>query len=250
MEKITKRYHFIDTLRGITLVSMILYHLIWSMVYLWSVDLPWYQSAGAYFWQQTICWSFIFISGFSWCLGSKPFRRGLLVFLAGVAVTVVTTLIMPEERIHFGILTLLGSSMLLTCLLRQFLEKIPPLVGLIFSSLLFLVTRNINNRELGFEGLSLWELPDILYQNNVTAFLGFPHGNFYSADYFSLFPWFFLFLAGYFTFAAMTCPREEKRLPTFFQKGVPPLAFLGRHSLLIYLLHQPVILLILYLLWG
>ena len=42
------RYALPDALRGLTLISMIVYHGCWDMVYILGVDWPWYQSTGAY----------------------------------------------------------------------------------------------------------------------------------------------------------------------------------------------------------
>ena len=59
------RFALLDTLRGMMLVSMILYHGCWNLVYLYGKDWQWYRySKGAYFWQKSICCTFIFLSGF------------------------------------------------------------------------------------------------------------------------------------------------------------------------------------------
>ena len=84
---------------------------------------------------------------------------------------------------------------------------------------------------MGFEGARLLTLPAGLYRDHVTALLGFPPADFFSTDYFSLLPWFFLFLTGWFLFRLR--PEETRR--------VPVVTAMGRRSLLIYMLHQPVI---------
>jgi uncharacterized membrane protein len=82
-------------------------------------------------------------------------------------------------------------------------------------------------------------LPESLYRNLFTAYLGFPPVHFYSTDYFSLIPWTFLYLCGYELHWIM---KEGGLLEkSFMTKGIEPLSFLGRNSLLIYLLHQPVL---------
>ena len=80
------------------------------------------------------------------------------------------------------------------------------------------------------------------------TFLGLQDKNFSSADYFSFIPWYFLFIKGYFICRNLLQKRETKGLsglPAVFTKGVPVFETLGQHSLLVYLLHQPVILLVL-----
>ena len=104
-----RRIASLDALRGLTLVSMIGYHACWDLVYLFHADWDWYRGTGAYIWQQSICWTFILLSGFCFSLGRRPLRRGLTVFGCGWVVTLVTVLFMPEEQIWFGVLTLIGS---------------------------------------------------------------------------------------------------------------------------------------------
>ena len=58
------RRHGLDTIRGLALVNMILYHLSWDQVYMFGADWDWYRSDGAYVWQQGICWTFILLSGY------------------------------------------------------------------------------------------------------------------------------------------------------------------------------------------
>ena len=101
MEK-RKRYHLLDGIRGIVLVSMIAYHFSWNLVYLYGVKWAWYRSTGAYVWQQSICWTFILLSGFCWSMGKQPLKRGLLVFGGGLLVTAVTLAVMPYNRVVFG----------------------------------------------------------------------------------------------------------------------------------------------------
>lgn len=176
MEKLAKnktapgRYALLDELRGLDLVSMMLYHACWDLVFL------------------------------------------------------------------FGVLTFLGSAMLLTGVLEPLLKKIPPAAGLAVSAVLFALTYHLDERWLGFGGLRL-ALPDAWYANYFTAFIGFLPFDFYSADYFGLLPWLFLFWAGYYLHKAV----GRRRMEPLRRPVCPALGWMGRHSLLLYLLHQPVI---------
>lgn len=234
-----QRYGFLDMVRGITLISMILFHGAWDMVYLYGKEWSWYRSEAAYVWQQSICWTFILLSGFCWSMGRKPLRRGLLVFGAGAAVTLVTLLVMPADRVIFGVLTLIGSCMLLMIPMDRVGRYMPKAAGFLISIVLFGLTRDINRGYLGFEGLRLCKLPKEWYSNMVTTYLGFPSADFFSTDYFSLIPWLFLFMAGYFLYHILESKKWMKTAP--FSWKIEPLAFIGRHSLLIYMLHQPVL---------
>lgn len=276
------RYQLLDTLRGFSLVSMILFHACWDLVYLFGYDWPWYKGTPGYLWQQSICWMFILISGF--CMGLKqerralPFsdkrgtaeensslqfadkrgvteekrtlwsecKRGLIVLAAGCLVTVATLLFTPESPIIFGVLFFLGSAMLLTTLMLPFLRRCSGRSGLLAASLLFFLFRNINDGNLGFEGIVLYPLPNFLYEQGLLAtFFGFQDKNFFSTDYFSLIPWYFLFLTGYFLCRCFLEKNSSATLPEFFKKGIPVFKIIGQHSLPVYLLHQPVILLLL-----
>ena len=146
---------------------------------------------------------------------------------------------MPDSRILFGVLTCIGSCMLLMIPAEKLTEKIPASFGAIFSFCLFLLLRNCGSGTLGFEQLVICRLPEAIYRNNLTAYLGFPHRSFFSTDYFPLIPWFFLYLTGYFLFRIGHQNGWNVRL--FARGRFPLLNALGRHSLLIYLLHQPVL---------
>ena len=119
------RYALLDELRGLDLVSMMLYHGCWDLVNLFGIQADWYYGLPGHLWQQSICWVFILLSGFCVQLGHQTLRRGAQVFGAGALVTAVTLLFMPEDRVVFGVLTLLGSAMLLTGLLEKPLRCIP-----------------------------------------------------------------------------------------------------------------------------
>ena len=205
----------LDTIRGLALVHMIAYHACWDIVYLFGTDWAWYRSEGAYLWQQSICWTFILLSG--------------------LLITAVTLVTMPSLPVLWGVLSLLGSAALLTIPMDRLFLKIPARVGLAASFGLFMLLRDVNAGFIGFEGARLLALPENLYANLFTAYLGFPGPGFRSSDYFSLLPWLFLFWTGYFLYRLR--PEDPRRgLPR-----IPVVTFMGRHSLLIYLLHQPAV---------
>lgn len=282
-----RRYLLLDTLRGILLLAMVLYHLGWDLVYLFSYKFSWFTSVWVYLCQQSICWSFILLSGY--CIGLKQnqnrrkstdreqscpcreegisceqmeqivcwncknkdipeakrlYGRGLAVLAAGTFITLVTVPFFPQTPNIFGVLFFLGCAMLSSVFLQNVLHKVPVKLGFTASIAAFFLLRNINRHSLGFESLRIGELSDSWYNFGLPgAFLGLPGADFYSADYFSFIPWYFLFLAGYFLYGIF--PAEK--FSCLFNKGNRGLAFLGKNSLLFYLLHQPLILVLLYL---
>lgn len=233
------RLHLLDALRGFLMINMIAYHGMWNLVNLFGIEAGWYAGTPKYLWQQFICWSFILLSGFCWSMSRSHVRRGLLVFGGGLLVSLVTCILMPENRIIFGILTCIGSCVLLMVPLEKLLKRIPAGIGAAVSFALFLLLRNCPKGTLGFEKLVICDLPDWLYRNYLTAYLGFPHQGFFSTDYFSLLPWVFLFITGYFLYRITSAKGWNKKL--FACGQLPLLNLIGRNSLLVYLLHQPVL---------
>lgn len=234
----SKRYTILDFIRGLAVINMIAYHFLWNLKYLYSINIPWFGTFATHIWQRLICSSFILVSGFCLALGSHPFKRGAIVFGAGLLVSGVTIFAVPEAIIIFGILTFMGSAMLITGAIRPIFQKIPSLVGLALSFMLFAVTYYVNSGYIA--GI---KLPDNLYRGMLATYLGFMEEGFYSADYFSIMPWIFLFWAGYFLSGCF----NRDRLPNVYIK---PINLIGRHALIIYLLHQPLIYLCMYLIFN
>lgn len=235
-----------DLFRGLCVVSMICYHAMYDLVYLKGVSAPWFLGTPGYLWQQSICWCFILLSGACWNLSRRPLRHGLILVGCGALVTLVTFAAMPAELIQYGVLTLLGLSSLLLIPLDKLFRRIrlPAEGGLALSAFLFLLLRGVPQGGLGFEG-RLLELPPFLYGTDVAAVLGLHSPAFVSSDYFPLIPWFFLYLTGYFLWKLLS--RWDKAVD-FLREPLPLLlpvqrffAWIGRHSLLLYLLHQPLL---------
>lgn len=238
------RYEVLDFVRGITIISMVLYHFVWDLVYIAGLDWQWYQSKFAHVWQMSICCTFILLAGFCCALSRHKLKRGAAVFLSGALVTIVTLVFMPQERIIFGVLTMLGTSMLLMIPLERVLSRADSRIGIAVSLVLFLLTYDVSRGYIGLCGIHLLNIPDCLYRlGYIGTFLGFMESDFYSTDYFPLMPWFFLFVCGFFLFKLF-----EKygifKTKVFNRDFRNPITVIGRHSLLIYMLHQPVLYLI------
>lgn len=174
-----KRYALLDSLRGLLLLEMIVYHFFWDLVYLFEQDLPWFHSSLCYWWQQSICWRFIFLSGFCWPLGKRAVRRAVQVFGGSVLVMVITHIFVPDQAVTFGVLFFLGSGMLLLELLDRRLCRLAPVWGITASGMLFFLTRNINDGYLGFEEWNFFKIPEQLYLNKFTTYVGFTEAGFF-----------------------------------------------------------------------
>ncbi len=132
---------------------------LYDIVYIFGHPIGWYQSTAGYVWEQFICWSFILLSGFFFV--RKPsYQKGLLVLGAGCIISVVTMFVMPEQRVRFGILSLIGCCMLLTRLCLPVLKRILPEIGILICFALFCFTKALPFGGFGWGDTVLIPLPD------------------------------------------------------------------------------------------
>lgn len=111
-------------------------------------------------------------------------RNGIIVSLFGFVVTAVTAIAIPSQVVWFGILNLLGISMLICSALKDLFNAIPTVVGAILSFMLYAVTYGVPTGYIGFLGIPIIELPSFLYEYKYLSFLGFRSYDFVSSDYF------------------------------------------------------------------
>lgn len=226
-----------DALRGLALVNMLAYHAMYDWVYIFGHASRWYNiwTMPCHVWQQYICWSFLLLSGFSFSFAKRPLKNGLITAGCALVLSAATILFMPGEAIWFGVLHLNACAVLLTCLLRPLLDRLPAAPALAGCAALFALTNQLPYGYLGFERWHLAALPRSLYAANL-YWLGLPDlTRFTSADYFPLLPWLFLFWCGLFA------GRLRRPAPSEPPGALAPLCAVGRHTLWIYMLHQPVI---------
>lgn len=231
---ITKtRYTLIDILRAVLVIAMIAYHALWDLVFIYEVNVPWYESEARQVIQKLIRWSFLVLSGFCFSMGRRHVKRGLVLLGCSLVVTLVSMVAVPETPIHFGVLTLLGCATLLTIPLNKPMKKCNPYIGMVLCILLFVATEDLQlGRVLNYK------LPDWLYANDLTALLGMPTVEFQSSDYVPLIPWLFAYWIGYFAYGIFAKNNWLNVLGTVRCK---PLEWIGRHSLIIYMAHQPAV---------
>ena len=228
------RYYEVDAVRGTALLLMVLYHILFCLYFFGIIR--WFDpqavsgAAGAAV--------FIFIAGLSLILaGRKPARtvkRGLQLLFFALIITAVTGIIYPQGFVVFGILHLIGCGTILSIpflsgKVQWFIPAVSGIGIIILSCFLQGVSGN------------LLLLP-----------FGMPYPGFTSIDYEPLIPWFGVMLLG--VSAGKILYPAGKRC-TFLSalpempKVLRPLCFAGRHTLLIYLLHVPVIILGVFLLF-
>ncbi len=236
--KKNNRYSLIDLLRGISIILMIAYHTVWDLVNIYDVKIKWFDSQTAAILQMYIRCSFILISGFCWAISNKNLKRSIIVILSSLLISLVTLFFIPENAIIHGVLSLIGVGMLVTIPMDKLFKRMPAVLGIVICAVMFVITYNTELGYFSIGNLIEWELPRVLYANVFTAFFGFQPKSFYSPDYVPFLPWIFLFWIGYFIYRIF----ERQDILKYLKISViKPIEFLGRHSLLIYLLHQPII---------
>jgi len=225
------RYALLDELRGAAIILMVIYHALFSLAYVFGsgTGRRLFGLMGPV--QPFIAGTFIFLCGLCCRFSRSNFKRGLELAGAAAIVTLATlvmTLFGVDEVIWFGVLHFLACAVLLFALVQKLAEKLPleiapPIAQIAIFASLFVMVQQLALPPTDFFPLYA---------------LGFPSGTLRSADYFPLVPWLFLFMAG----TAMGVYGKQGRFPGWMEKPrVPALAWLGRRSLLIYLLHQPVL---------
>jgi uncharacterized membrane protein len=150
-----RREHLIDAVRGAAVLSMVVFHFCYDVFVVLGRDPAWYGRLPVFLWQQSICWTFILVSGYVRRWGSGgALRRGLLLNLCGVLVTLVTRLAVPEETVWFGVLSFLGCAALLLIPLEKPLGRLPPAWGLAVSALLFALLSALGSALLSLTGVT------------------------------------------------------------------------------------------------
>ena len=214
----------IDFCRGIAICLMASFHFIFDLNYYWDIPVS-YQSGFWYAVGKLSAILFTLIAGVSASLSVRHVRRGLIVLAWGFAITAATYLLDPQTYIRFGILHMQGSCMLLFPLVKSLRS-----VWLVALATTAFVAGKWTTQLTG---------PAFLLP------LGIMPSGFHSLDYYPLLPWAALFLygtaLGKFVFSAHT---PQPAVQPFWAR---PFTAAGRHSLAIYLLHQPLLIGVLWL---
>jgi uncharacterized membrane protein len=236
---VPSRFPEIDLARGVAVIMMVVFHTAFDLSFLGIVPLP-VGEGGLRLLALATAGLFLFLVGISLSISSaharevlsrrdfilKYVRRGALLLLLGLGITFVTWLLLPGGYVLFGILHLIGLAVLVS----------PLYTGRYWANLF-----------LGAAIVALGPVVAGLSGSPLLLWVGVQPASFYSVDYTPVFPWLGMVLLG--VFFGMTLYPSGKRPPTYPLLSFRPLQFLGRHSLAVYLIHQPVIIAILLLLF-
>jgi uncharacterized membrane protein len=240
-----ERFWEIDLLRGIAILMMIAFHVVYDLNFFGAALLSSVQLDFWFYVARATATIFLLLVGISLPLsysralrhqqpGKRLYRkyltRGLKIFSWGLVITVTTWVFLREGFIVWGILHLIGIAIILAYPLLP-LRYGNLVLGMVFIALGVAVKHVTVN------------VPWLLW-------LGLTPAHFQTLDYFPLLPWFGVVLIG--VFLGNSLYSNYTRHFTLGDRfDVPPvrfLEFLGQHSLFIYLLHQPVLIAVLYLL--
>lgn len=226
------RYQYLDILRWLCIFLMVLFHLNYSLVHIFGIET---LNISQNFWyvvgRVSALW-FMIISGVSYYLASKKYSAKQLqqkylkyswaLAVIALAITLVTYLLIPEQLIVFGILHLFAVSFFLLPLVTS--SKISSAISLIIIILaIFFLEKQVSNGYL----FPLW-----MYNSD-----------FRSADYYPLIPYFWYILGWY--FIAQICDRYNMLRILHIKRNLylpeRVFSYIGKKSLIIYIIHQPII---------
>lgn len=242
-KSLEKRFWEIDFLRGLAIIMMIIYHLFYDLDFFNVYNINIIYGFWWYF-ARTTAAMFILLVGISLTLSysrlrsrnpksnlyPRYLRRGLRIFSWGLIITLMTWIFLREGFVIFGVLHLIGISIILAYPFLK-LRSLNLLIGVIFISI----------------GIYL---KNFTFSSSWWIWLGLTPHNFYTVDYFPIFPWFGVILIGVFI-GNLLYPNYTRKFNLFNISNfsfIRLFCFLGRHSLLIYLIHQPILIMLLSLL--
>ncbi|HEX8166850.1 MAG TPA: heparan-alpha-glucosaminide N-acetyltransferase [Beijerinckiaceae bacterium] len=228
------RIDAVDAARGAALVAMAVYHFSWDLSFFQLIETPVGTDPAWKWFARAIAGSFLFLVGVSLVLGHgdgirwRRFSRRLaMVAGAAAAVTVATYFAFPDSYIFFGILHCIALSSVLAL---PFL-RLPWPATLAVAALVLAAPHLLDGQ--AFDAPAL-------------AWLGLGARVPVTNDWVPVFPWFGMVLAGV-AAARLARPqlRGSARRPAK-SRSARALAWAGRRSLAIYLVHQPLLLALLY----
>lgn len=232
----TPRFQALDIARGVALLAMAVFHIGWDLYYFGVSQIDVTTHPGWVVFQRVILSSFLLLVGMGLVIATENgvrwarfWRREAMLVAAALAVTAGTWWLFPDYFVFFGVLHAIA-----------------------LFSLMALVVRNLPGPALmalggAWVGVSLlWSDP--AFTERSLAWIGFWPVSPPTADVVPIFPWFGVVVLGMGTLKLLRGLEPAKRLLAAEspEPALRGLAFIGRHSLAFYLIHQPVILAVLY----
>ncbi len=237
-EQPTGRILGFDALRGFSVLSMVLFHFCYDLTELSGVSLSWFKPPFEDIWRASISWCFLLIAGCMCNHSRNNLKRALEYLALALAIFLVTFVTKIDTPISFGIIYCMGFSTLVYALIEKLRARPRGYLaaGVLFAC--FVLTLHAQTGTLGVGEFRI-TLPQGLFKTEYLSWLGFPGPHFASGDYYPPLPYSLLFLPG----ACLGAVFKDKGYPGWFCRlRIPLLNLCGRHPLLIYVLHQPVLL--------
>ncbi|HTX61636.1 MAG TPA: heparan-alpha-glucosaminide N-acetyltransferase [Methanobacterium sp.] len=245
---LNQRFWEIDFLRGTAVILMIIFHFLFDLNF-FGVFLLNLSSGFLWFFPRIIAGIFILLVGISLylsytrteILGQYPrerdlfikyLKRGVWIFSLGLTITLATWIFIPTDFIIFGILHFIGLAIILGYPFLKY-NKTYRYLNLVLGLLIVSVGIYLTQFTFNFNWL-LW--------------VGFVPQNLYTVDYFPLLPWLGVVSFGIFTGSVLYRNYTRKfQLPDLSRYlPIKIFTFLGRHSLIVYFIHQPILIGLLY----
>jgi len=229
------RFALIDVLRGVAIVAMVLYHCAWDLSYFQLIDFDITVNDGWRLFQHLILGGFLLLVGVSLVLAHRNgirwpafWRRFAMIAAGAAAVSIGTYILFPQTFVFFGILHAIA---LFSLLALPFL-KLPPWLTALVGAAFLLIPLFFSN--------SAFNAPQL-------AWIGFWQEPPATNDLVPIFPWFGMVLVGMALASAVLASPAAARIAAWKPAAIlRPLIVLGRWSLIIYLVHQPLLLAIIY----
>lgn len=213
-----KRIWELDFFRGIALMAMVYFHVVYDMREFFNFSIRYEAGMNFYIGKFSVI-LFILISGISCSLSRSNAKRGLKLLGVALLVSLFSYIYNPGFVIKFGIIHFFAASMLLYPLIN----RLNTLFLFAFGTVI--IALNTYTSKISVSN-------DVLFPFGVTS------PGFVSSDYYSLIPWLGLFFYG----IALGRILYKNRVSLFgFEIGNNPISFFGRHTLILYVIHQPLI---------
>lgn len=230
----------VDVVRGFSVVSMVLFHLCYDLKYLRGDELPWFSGELQTFWRASISWSFLLVAGCMFAFSRNNWKRAGRLLALAAAIYVSTSVAGVDTPISFGVIFCLGGSTLVACLLDK-LGLRPN--GIAAAAVLFLAFIYLLELPSGHVGAGIFEsdVPAGLYQGRWLSWVGLPGPEFASGDYYPLIPYTLIYLVG----VALGGYLKHDAPKWMKNWGFKPLEIIGQNALAVYIIHQPLLVLLL-----